>query len=68
MVRFIKNSKSKGETGVKGIVYRKKRNDFLAKISYYNSKTSKTEHIHVGNYKTLKEAKKARIDCILKLL
>lgn len=68
MIRFIKNSRSKGSTGVKGIVYRAERKDFLVKVSYYDKTTMKTKHLSVGNYKTLKEAKTARINYILNLL
>ena len=72
MIKWIKNSKSKKAyknskrgTGYKGIT--------LTHVNKYEARLDvsikdKWHPIYIGTYKTLEEAKKARIDFILSLL
>ena len=69
MLKFIRNSKSKGVTEVKGITFHKGNGKpYIAQLSMYNSKTKKMTHYFIGSFKTLKESKKARVKFILELL
>jgi len=66
MIKIVKNSKSKKGSGFKGIRLDEVVKKYKASVSIYNNKTTCIKYL--GYFDTLKEAKKARVEYILKLL
>tara|TARA_R110002167_G_scaffold284737_2_gene489848 strand:+ start:2054 stop:2275 length:222 start_codon:yes stop_codon:yes gene_type:complete len=73
MIKWIKNSKgavNNKTTGYKGITisHGKYKASVNIRLSVGKGKPKETKTIHIGEYKTLVEAKKERIKFILNLL
>ena len=71
MIKNINNSKSKNDSGYKGI-YIRKDGKYIARLGVFipegHSAPKKPKLINIGVYDNKKQAKQARVDYILDLL